>query len=276
MAVGTGRVIATSLNLRDGPNGNLADGRPILLLGTTVEIKDDPGNGWLLVRGMDSVGQVAWGYVDAQFISASQPAPDPKWAWLEPQSDGSSKDWTFADLKRDMTEAATKYGAFIKSAGALTGLEPSLICAIGSRESHWGLALSPPGPAGTGDRARRHGLLPPDNQGWGRGLMQADYAASDFAKDPTKWKDPKQNIEFGCKELASNLKRFQNKNLSSVFETFRAAIAAYNTGQGNVDKSLSIGRDVDSTTAGRDYSKDVISRAAWFKANGFDGNIAGM
>lgn len=188
---------------------------------------------------------------------------------------GGAKDWTSAELTRDMSEAL-KYGTFIKASASAHNLQPSLICAVGSRESNWGLSpdMHPKGPSGTGDWAKRHGKLPPDGLGWGRGLMQADYAASDFAKDPSKWPDPRQNIEFGCNELALDLGHYETRfpNISKANQ-LKAAIAAYNTGPGNVDHSLSKGRDVDSTTAGGDYSADVLSRAAWFQAKGFDDQI---
>ena len=89
MEPATGRVTATSVNLRKDPDGDLVEGQPVLVLSTSVEIKDDPGNGWLLVRGVDSAGQFAWGYVDAQFISrdpspAGAPAPGPAASSLDP------------------------------------------------------------------------------------------------------------------------------------------------------------------------------------------------
>jgi hypothetical protein len=190
----------------------------------------------------------------------------------------ASKDWTSADLTRDMKEAS-KYRPFIKASGLRHNLAASLICAVGSRESNWGLSpeMHPKGPSGTGDWAKRHGKMPPDGLGWGRGLMQADYAASSFAKDAAEWTDPQQNIEFGCNELASDFQHYKTKfsNLPAD-KQLQAAIAAYNTGPGNVDHSLSTGHDIDSTTAGHDYSADVLSRAAWFKANGFDDQIASI
>ena len=188
----------------------------------------------------------------------------------------TSKDWTAAELTRDMQEAS-KYAAFIKGSSATHNLAASLICAVGSRESNWGLSpdMRPKGPAGTGDWAPRHGKMPPDGLGWGRGLMQADYAASAFAKDPAEWTDPRQNIEFGCNELASDFQHYKTRFADLPAEKqLQATIAAYNTGPGNVDRSLSKGRDVDSTTAGHNYSADVLSRAAWFKAKGFDDHIA--
>jgi hypothetical protein len=189
---------------------------------------------------------------------------------------GGAKDWTSAELTRDMSEAL-KYGTSIKASASAHNLQPSIICAVGSRESNWGLSpdMHPKGPSGTGDWAKRHGKMPPDGLGWGRGLMQADYAASSFAKDAAEWTDPRQNIEFGCNELASDLHHYKTRFPDLPEEKqLQAAIAAYNTGPGNVDHSLSKGRDVDSTTAGHDYSTDVLSRAAWFKAKGFDDHIA--
>ena len=202
---------------------------------------------------------------------------DPSGASQRPQALlPSSKDWTSAELIRDMQEAL-KYATFIKSSSLTHNLAASLICAVGSRESNWGLSpdMRPKGPAGTGDWAPRHGKMPPDGLGWGRGLMQADYAASAFAKDAAEWTDPRQNIEFGCNELASDLQHYKTRfaDLPEA-KQLQAAIAAYNTGPGNVDRSLSKGRDVDSTTAGHDYSADVLSRAAWFKAKGFDDHVA--
>jgi hypothetical protein len=75
--------------------------------------------------------------------------------------------------------------------------------------------------------------------------MQADYAASAFAKDAAEWTDPRQNIEFGCNELASDLQHYKTRfaDLPEA-KQLQAAIAAYNTGPGNVDRSLSKGRDV--------------------------------
>ena len=52
-----------------------------------------------------------------------------------------------------------------------------------------------------------------------------------------------------------------------------ASLAAYNTGGGNVVKSIKAGMDADSTTAGGDYSRDVLGRASFFKEHGFDDAI---
>jgi hypothetical protein len=179
-----------------------------------------------------------------------------------------------SELKRDMTEA-TKYLGAIQKAAQQYSLAPSLICAIGSRESNWGQAsdMHPKGPAGTGDWARRDPArwgypMPPDGLGWGRGLMQIDYAQSDFGKTGN-WQDPEANIMFGANELAGNIDYFKSHAHGNA-DPLHAAIAAYNCGRGNVNRAITNHVDVDAFTTGHDYSKDVTARAAWFKSNGFD------
>ena len=178
------------------------------------------------------------------------------------------------ELQRDMTEA-TKYLNAIQKAAQQFSLAPSLICAIGSRELNWGQGsdMHPKGPAGTGDWARRDPArwgypMPPDGLGWGRGLMQVDYAQSDFGKTGN-WQDPEANIMFGADELAGNIAYFKSHPHGSA-DPLRAAVAAYNCGRGNVNRAITNNVDVDAFTTGHDYSKDVMARAAWFKSNGFD------
>jgi soluble lytic murein transglycosylase-like protein len=185
-----------------------------------------------------------------------------------------SKDAPAAALARDMREAK-KYFSAISQAATEYNLDPSLICAIGSRESNWGQGsdMRPKGPSGTGDWAPRNPqrwgyAMPPDGLGWGRGLMQVDYAQSDFGKTGP-WMDPTANILFGSNELATNIKHYTASPIPGV-DPQRAAVAAYNCGQGNVANAIRDGYDVDHYTTGRDYSTDVLQRAAWFKANGFD------
>jgi hypothetical protein len=178
------------------------------------------------------------------------------------------------ELRRDMVEA-TKYLKAIQKAAQQFSLAPSLICAIGSRESNWGQGsdMHPKGPAGTGDWARRDPArwgypMPPDGLGWGRGLMQVDYAQSDFGKTGD-WQDPEANIMFGADELAGNIGYFKSHAHGNA-DPLRAAIAAYNCGRGNVNRAITNNVDVDAFTTGHDYSQDVTARAAWFKSNGFD------
>lgn len=104
--------------------------------------------------------------------------------------------------------------------------------------------------------------MPPDSLGWGRGLMQIDYGAFEFARTGD-WADASANIDFGCNLLAENLVYF--KKIAGDDDPLRAGIAAYNCGRGNVSKALALGGDVDLYTTGHNYSSDVLARAQWFK-----------
>lgn len=173
-------------------------------------------------------------------------------------------------------EIAKNYSDYIRYAAQEAGVHQSIICGIGSRESRWGLALTPPFPYGTGDFAHRssrkefrQGSLPPDGKGFGRGIMQIDYDAHDFARKG-EWRDPGKNIAYSGKVLGDNIKLLAKRmpGLKSM-DLLRASIAAYNCGAGNVMKAINAGRSVDFYTAHRDYSRDALSRAGWFQRNGW-------
>ena len=182
---------------------------------------------------------------------------------------------TDAALTRQLEEIK-KYQAVIEQAAAKYDVPAALIAGIGSRESHWGLALNPLGPAGTGDRIARRaptqfrtGTLPPDNCGFGRGLMQIDFDAHDFARTG-KWQDPESNISYGVTVLCDARSLLRRKTTLSGIALLRAAVAAYNCGAGNVLTAIRNGYDVDFFTAGRDYSRDTLSRSGWFQLHGWD------
>ena len=171
---------------------------------------------------------------------------------------------------------AKKYRAFILAAAKDMKVDACLLCGIGSRESHWGLALRPEGPDGTGDfihrttpRAFRPESLPPDGQGFGRGLMQIDFDAHEFARGDG-WEDPEKNIAYGARVLHDNMRFFRGRvDGSDTEHIIEMAVAAYNCGPGNVQRALKMNRDIDYYTHGRNYSKDVLDRAGWFKLNGW-------
>ena len=182
---------------------------------------------------------------------------------------------TDAALARQLEEIK-KYQAVIAKAASKYDVSPALIAGIGSRESHWGLALNPLGPDGTGDRVARAaptrfrtGALPPDNCGFGRGLMQIDFDAHDFARTGN-WRDPESNICYGVGVLCDARTLFRRKTSLTGIPLLRAAVAAYNCGAGNVLNAIRNGYDVDFFTAGRDYSRDTLSRAGWFQLHGWD------
>ncbi|HLW90166.1 MAG TPA: SH3 domain-containing protein [Roseiarcus sp.] len=70
----TGHVSATSLNLRDGANGDILD---VVAYGTAVQVLTDFGDGWPLVRiGDGDAAEV--GFVDARFVVWDPPGPQPQ------------------------------------------------------------------------------------------------------------------------------------------------------------------------------------------------------
>lgn len=167
--------------------------------------------------------------------------------------------------KPHLTEAVTPtyywtgYKPFADQAAAkYSWLNPSVIGGIGSRESGWGLLLSPKGPSGTGDG------------GHGRGLMQIDDRFHQSFISSGRWRNPQDNITYAIDEVLSRNYDYLDRNTNLAGENLlRGAIAAYNAGLGNVLDALSQGLDVDYYTTGQDYSWDVLNRAGWFQLHGW-------
>ncbi len=170
---------------------------------------------------------------------------------------------------------ALKFKTLIDAGAQGIGVPSVVIGGIGSRESGWGISNRPTGPAGTGDFAARKfptafrtAALPPDG-GYGRGLMQIDFDAFPFARTGN-WRDPEANINFGCNVLKSNIALLGRKTSLTGRNLLQAAIAGYNCGAGNVLTAIREGHDIDFFTTGRNYSKDVFSRAGFFQNMGWD------
>lgn len=167
----------------------------------------------------------------------------PQGVWFDTSYNPTNK-----SLLSQLEESAPYHMAIVE--GALRASVPvAVVWAIGSRESRWGQALSPPTPAGTGD------------YGHGRGLMQIDDRWHPEFIHGGSWQDPTANILYGCGVLRDNVRRFRG----NTPDWLRASIAAYNCGGGNVVRALERGRDVDYYTAHRNYSRDVLSRAGWYQ-----------
>jgi hypothetical protein len=176
----------------------------------------------------------------------------------------------------DELHAAARYGASIVAAAADFGLPPAIITGLGSRESRWGLALSPKGPCGTSDlvprpfvRPHRSGPLPADGLGFRRGLLQIDYDAHEFARG-ADWRSPDANLRYACGRLQEAKAQLRRRTVLHGQALLRAALAAYNCGTGNVMRAVQHGFDLDFYTAGRDYARDVLDRAGFFEAHGWD------
>jgi hypothetical protein len=169
-----------------------------------------------------------------------------------------------------------KYSRIIKDVSRrYSYLQPSIICGIGSRESHWGLALKPVGPGGRGDFARRRPRgerrtpEPPDGGGYGRGLMQIDYDWHEFARTG-RWQDPRENLMYACVVIDNARKFFKREGLRlNDDQLLHAVIAAYNGGATATMRAIKAGKDIDANTTGRDYGRDVLNRTAWFQLHGW-------
>jgi len=172
---------------------------------------------------------------------------------------------------------ANKYQPWIDEAAEKYHLQPCVIAGIGSRESHWGLALKPEGPEGTGDFGARPirpptrtSSLPPDGLGYGRGLMQIDFDWHEFAQYG-EWRNPRENILYGCSVMTDCFEFIKSRLDQSLpgRETLRAVLAAYNTGSARTLKAIKEGVDVDTNTSGHNYSVDVLNRAGWWQLHGW-------
>jgi hypothetical protein len=184
------------------------------------------------------------------------------WAALRSGSAPETRQFgtTYGSAHRGLTdqhEEAKRYRESIEMGAERAGLSEYIILGIGSRESGWGLLLKPRGSEGTGDH------------GHGRGLMQIDDRWHPEFCQSGNWKDPRKNI-LKAAEILSQYESWLVSNLHlSGDGLLRATIASYNCGPGNVRRAVRDGLDIDYFTTGRDYSRDVLSRAGWFQQKGW-------
>lgn len=172
-----------------------------------------------------------------------------------------------------------------------------LLLGICYAESNFGLALKPPGPAGSGDfipracnserNARMQAsplpgverkVLPdgiparklagpveawvPTHTGWGCGLLQFDYEAHfDFCQSGA-WKDPAAIFKQAATLLLQGRKALQQKcPMLSGADLDRAMIASYNAGAGRVAKAVLANQPLDSVTFHPGYVTKITSKA---------------
>ncbi|MCC2663395.1 MAG: peptidoglycan-binding domain 1 protein [Geminicoccaceae bacterium] len=179
-------------------------------------------------------------------------------------------------LLLDDLHAVARYGASVVAAAAGFGIPPAVIVALGSRESRWGQGLTPKGPGGTSDFVprpftdpHRPEPLPADGRGFRRGLMQIDYDAHEFARSGD-WASPDDNIRYACEVLREAKAQLRRRTVLRGQALLRGALAACNCGIGNVMRAVQHGLDLDFYTVGRNYAREVVDRAGFFEAHGWD------
>ncbi|WP_223635913.1 peptidoglycan-binding protein [Corallococcus sp. EGB] len=146
-----------------------------------------------------------------------------------------------ASTKMAMTDLGRlqKFKGNIEAAAAKHGLPPALLAAIASRESRAGATLDRSG----------HG----DN-GNGFGVMQVDHRYHTTQGGPTS----AQHIDQAAGILKGYLNQVQKAHPDwPEAQQLRGAVAAYNSGPGNV-RTI---QNMDVGTTGNDYSNDVWARA---------------
>jgi hypothetical protein len=153
------------------------------------------------------------------------------------------------------------YGTFIQEAAQLWKHRPEVLAGIMQRETEGGMSplLDKPGPGGHGDRGHGHGLLQIDDRSF------PEFCASEA------WGDPRENILFGARVLAGKRRFLKSKTLGFGLtddDIERASIAAYNAGEGNVLKAIQKKEDVDTCTAHKNYSADVLRLAEIYREEG--------
>lgn len=212
-------------------------------------------------------------------------------------------------FRTTLSTAARPYADFLLEAAKRDGHSPFILAAIMQHESLSGEALRPKGPTGTGDftaRPRRsigkgqkavgehtfsdgkkgYLVVPADGGGWGRGLMQVDFESNyEWLVANDMGRDPRKNILKGSEIFLGKIKALTQRTASGKYlcggvryddprplvgdKLIKSAIAAYNTGEGNVICSLAKGRDVDTTTATGSYSadrwKEALAKARLFE-----------
>jgi len=154
--------------------------------------------------------------------------------------------WTEADLKRQFEHARQNgWLPYFEDAARQHGFAVELLLAISSRETNLRNIK--------GDF--RDGIY------HGYGVMQVDVGTDPaFCKAWTP-EEVNGSVQGGCRILAGKRAYLAKKQCTDL----KAIAAAYNTGEGNVSRSLAAGRDPDSTTTGRNYGSDVLARMEVFK-----------
>jgi len=153
------------------------------------------------------------------------------------------------------------YGSILISAAAQFRHRPEVLAGLMMRETAGGTShlLDRIGPAGRGDEGHGHGLMQIDDRSF------PEFCAGD------DWKDPDKNVAFAARVLRNKRCFLASRLLGHQLtdqDLERAAIAAYNAGEGRVLKTILDGRDPDGVTAHSNYSREVLRLAEIYRTLG--------
>ena len=192
-----------------------------------------------------------------------------------------------AAFKLALPAEGQRYADDILRVAKEEGISPFVIAVLMEQESGYGTALSTHDHTGTGDGGHGHGLMQIDDRTFGAGQSDPWLTYRNRAGTPL-WQIPYENIKKGVEGLKWQLAYFGKvpkpgpvnvkagsaankagaapgaypdpRPLSGDRLLF-AAIAAYNTGQGNVLQALAAGLPADATTAKTRTGSGVIGYA---------------
>lgn len=223
-------------------------------------------------------------------------------------------------FKVALPNGVSTYSDQILNAAQKYNVDPWVLAGIMYNESRGGLAVGykPQGPAGTGDFIPRGPSsiyakfsnpvtgLPPDGEGWGRGLMQIDYGAHNAWVISNNWRDAQTNINKGAEIFRWNLDYF-SKPSSGIIEVekwrvetgkpeyniqpwkvkypranwptlvkdprplsgsqlYEAALAAYNVSPKAVLQAIGLGLPAEAGTTRQEYVTKFLAVIAPWKA----------
>jgi soluble lytic murein transglycosylase-like protein len=165
---------------------------------------------------------------------------------------------SYASAEADLARMRVLRPAILRAAER-TGVDPALIAGLVSRESRAGAALDE---RGIGDRGRGYGITQINHDDFARLLARHD------------WRDPQTNFELAMTILKSNRTELERLAAKSRIPFDDAdlilwTVSSYNAGPAGALKGLIRHRSADAYTTGKDYAKDVLARAEYFRARGF-------
>ena len=145
------------------------------------------------------------------------------------------------------------YAAMVTEIASVNGERPSLVLALGYRESWLTFA---PGYKPKGDPCGR------GDSGFAHGIFQIDHRYHSAFVNSPGFESPAEQCGYACSLLAEN-RLYISHALPSIrsSDLERGVYAAYNASVEKVTRLLEQGLDPDGCTTGKDYSRYIFTFA---------------